>query len=120
MKLDILLLLFLCCFISIYSSKPKRKPGQYGQHDINFNNAAMGSTAIESAKRNGCIPINVQNIDTEQKIVSSCFAGGFVIDVLVHGCEIDPCNDDERVKFAKVIFRCNEEPASVKCLNSDL
>lgn len=101
-----MLLLVLVCFLVVIQ----------GRVINNQDKGLLSSVAISSARDNGCLNNYHGLVDTRSRIVSSCFAGGFVQEVLVVPvCEVN-CENVRLRPLAKVMFNCGENPSGIECL----
>lgn len=70
-------------------------------------------SAHEAIKGKNCFGDYNGEFTMTHKVVSSCFAGGFVEEVHVHPCS--PCESNAK-PAAKVIYACEKSNPRVKCL----
>ena len=83
----------------------------YGQ------DAQLINSAKKAARHAGCLANYNGQINAQVTVVSSCFAGGFVTEVLlVPVCNGSGCETVRLAPLAKVTFYCNEEVGSVECM----
>ena len=71
-------------------------------------------SAHEAVIEKKCLGEYVGEVSMTHKIVSSCFAGGFVQEVHVHPCVEGKCENVNAA--AKVVYRCDVTKPHVKCL----
>lgn len=83
----------------------------------------LESIAIKAARAAGCMGTYDGPLETRVTSRTSCFAGGFVQDVLlIRKCEEESCANVRLAPFAKVVFRCDLNPivTGLNCKVSNL
>jgi hypothetical protein len=84
----------------------------------NHEDDKLREIAINAARSNGCFDTYNGKLDTRITNRSSCFAGGFVKEVLiVRKCDLNECDGIRMAPFAKVTFNCDLTPRvrGMKC-----
>lgn len=77
--------------------------------------STFSASAIERARADGCLDPGAE-YETTSRTISSCFAGGFVTETLVHlKCDNGACRRDNAV--AKVMYNCGVVPNKAQCLH---
>lgn len=70
-----------------------------------------------AAQQAGCLSGYNGQIDAQVTVISSCFAGGFVTEVLlVPVCHGPNCANIKLAPLAKVTFYCTDDVGTVECL----
>ena len=78
------------------------------------------NTARVAAQQAGCLDGWNGQIDAQVTVVSACFAGGFVTEVLfVPVCNGPGCELVRLGALAKVTFYCTDQVGSVECLQGN-
>lgn len=75
---------------------------------------SLFKTSLEAAKNKQCLGDYNGEVTMKHKIVSSCFAGGFVEEVHIHPCAEGSC--DRVSPVARVVYNCDVSKPRVKCL----
>ena len=91
--------------------------GAYAQNGNgnNGNNQLINSARV-AAQQAGCFSGWNGQVDAQVTVVSSCFAGGFVTEVLlVPVCHGQGCETVKLAPLAKVTFYCTDQVGSVEC-----
>mmetsp|Transcript_8549 Transcript_8549/g.14495 ORF Transcript_8549/g.14495 Transcript_8549/m.14495 type:complete len:108 (+) Transcript_8549:128-451(+) len=72
--------------------------------------------AHQAIKDKKCLGDYDGDVTMKHRIVSSCFAGGFIEEVTLHPCKEGACDDVKAA--AKVIYTCDTSRPRVKCLSA--
>lgn len=82
----------------------------------NDNNQLINKARV-AAQQAGCLSDWNGPVGGQVEVVSSCFAGGFVIEVLIYPiCNGPECIYVKLSALAKVTFYCTDDVGSVECL----
>lgn len=88
----------------------------FAQNDPGANQHLIHK-AKKAAIEAGCLSDYSGQVDAQVTVISSCFAGGFVTEVLlVPHCTGPDCDAVKLAPLARVTFYCTEENPSVECL----
>lgn len=108
--MNLLSMLYLAIASLVSTTHAKDGIGAFPAH----RNENLEKIAIQAATEKGCLNNPQGSIVTKSRTVSSCFAGGFVVEVLVsQNCENVECEYDGWL--SKVTFTCDDMPSSIKC-----
>jgi hypothetical protein len=99
----------------------KRFPPRHGPQSQSVD-PHLSRMSIDRARAAGCLDgvLAAAELETTARTVSSCFAGGFVKEYLVHPRCGGDCTPSASTAVAKVVYACNDEPSQVKCMNKGL
>lgn len=90
--------------------------GAIAQNGNNGDNQLINKARV-AAQQAGCLSGWNGQVDGQVNVISSCFAGGFVIEVLiVPVCHGQGCELVKLAPLARVTFYCTEDVGSVECL----
>lgn len=83
----------------------------------NTNPNFLAAKAKNAAREAGCLDNYSGALEVQFTTISSCFAGGFVIEALVVPvCNGPGCETIRLAPLARVMFNCGNEPAPAECL----
>ena len=82
----------------------------------NGNNQIINKARV-AAQQAGCLSGWNGQVTGQVTVISSCFAGGFVTEVLiVPVCHGQGCETVKLAPLARVMFYCTDDVGSVECL----
>ena len=112
--------IFLCSQDAASAAGPRTGDirGRSKDQAVTTTDPKTRSAAIERAALEGCLDGLSGDFLVATKVVSSCFAGGFVSEVLVYPpCDGEECKTDRSRPLAKLTSHCDNELSKAHCLS---